>query len=99
MSEPREPIFYTLPAYLLGKGMSTADGQDILDAEREGRWIIAEVYTPRLDDLKQDELNREDAETRWYSPTEPVELAVFPDTEVDGSRYPEALPLIVEVNA
>jgi hypothetical protein len=79
------PVFYTLPAELLEEGMSTDDGQDILDvgADSEG-WVFASVYTPRSDDPDLDEENRGEPETRMYGPREAVGLAVFPDTENVG---------------
>jgi hypothetical protein len=85
-----QSTFYRLPARLLEEGMSTDDGQDILDIARGGELAFASVYTPRSDDSEQDELNRGEPETRLYEANEWVDLAVFADTRVDGSGYAEA---------
>lgn len=77
--------FYSLPATKLEEGMSTADGQDIVSVNvHEGGGVSVEVYTPRSDDSEQDAANREETETRYCSPGERVQLAVFADTDVDG---------------
>lgn len=88
-------IFYTLPARELEEGMSTGDGQDILDVawQSDGK-IVAHVYTPRADDPDLDEENRCSPEARVYEPFERVGLAVFGSTPVDGTSHPAA---IVEV--
>lgn len=78
------PIFYSLQADKLTEGLSTDDGQDIIDVSRLGDDIHARVYTPRSDDPVLDESNRLEPETRIYSATETVGLAVFADTSVDG---------------
>ncbi|MBR7830452.1 hypothetical protein KDK95_29395 [Actinospica sp. MGRD01-02] len=88
--DPTDPVFYRLPARMLEVGMSTDDGQDILTLMPGDEWIIASVYTPRPDDPEQDEANRGETESRMYRPGEPVDLAVFADTLVDGSGLPEA---------
>ena len=88
--DPANPVFYRLPARLLQVGMSTDDGKDILTLLPGDEWIIASVYTPRPDDLEQDEANRDESESRMYRPDEPVDLAAFSDTSVDGSGLPEA---------
>lgn len=80
-----EPQFYTLPARELQVGMSTDDGQDILAVTTTGMAVSATVYTPRPDDLAQDETNQLMPETRVYQANQPVDLAVFEDTEIDGS--------------
>jgi hypothetical protein len=85
-----QPTFYRLPARLLEEGMSTDDGQDILDIEPDGELVFASVYTPRSDDSEQDELNRGEPETRLYKANEWVDLAVFADTAIDGSGYADA---------
>lgn len=109
-----DPTFYTLPAHLLDEGMSTADGQDILDVQIEtpehlrgasaGRDcalcraitthhtdrhadfadVYVHVYTP-ADDPAEDAEHRRTPETRVYAYHERVDLAVFPNTPVDGS--------------
>jgi hypothetical protein len=43
------PVFFTLPAVSLEPGMSTADGQDVLDATGTNRQVIYHVYTPADD--------------------------------------------------
>lgn len=78
------PIFYSLPADKLTEGLSTDDGQDIIDVSRWGDDIHASVYTPRSDDPGLDESNRLEPEVRIYSATEMVDLAIFADTSVDG---------------
>lgn len=90
MSAPITPEEYTLPAHRLAAGMSTDDGQDIIevtvqhgDAPGTGS-VIVSVYTPRSDDPEQDEQNQGEPETRIYAYDEVVNLAVFTDTEVDG---------------
>lgn len=90
-----ETVFYTLPARLLRKGMSTDDGQDLLSVGLDGDHVFASVYTPRSDDPDQDEANRCDSETRMYGADEPVGLGVFADTDVNASDHPEAV--LVEV--
>ncbi|MFD6356612.1 hypothetical protein [Nocardia tengchongensis] len=56
MATTFEQISYMLPAVLLKVGMSTDDGQDILDVsvQTDGTVFIS-VYTPRSDDPEQDE--------------------------------------------
>jgi hypothetical protein len=85
------PIFYSLPATELDEGMSTDDGQDVLDVsvDPDGS-VIAHVYTPRSDDPDLDEENRGETEARMYSPGERVDLAVFEDTQTDGRDRPGA---------
>jgi hypothetical protein len=85
------PIFYSLPATELDEGMSTDDGQDVLDVsvDPDGS-VIAHVYTPRSDDPDLDEENRGETEARMYFPGEHVDLAVFEDTQTDGRDRPGA---------
>lgn len=94
MSEPEtafQEIFYTLPAPKLEEGMSTDDGQDILDVDDDGeKWVWVRVYTPRSDDPELDAENRCEPETRGYERDRRVDLAVFSDTPVNGSEYPDA---------
>lgn len=88
-----DPVFYSLPPSDLEVGMSTDDGQDIVElTPDEDGWIFADVYTPCPDDPEQDESNREHTVCRPYRPGKRVSLAVFPDTDTDGSEYPNALP-------
>lgn len=84
------PIFYTLPAHQLVEGLSTDDGQDIVDVLVHGTSITATVYTPRPDDPDADAYNRATPEGRIYGHDELVDLAVFDDTVVDLSRHPSA---------
>lgn len=89
-----ESIFYTLPARYVMPGMSTDDGQTIIGVES---WpgtdpaVLIDKYTPRPDDADADESNREQSSVRMARPDERVSLAVFADTEVDGSRHPDAI--------
>lgn len=92
-ASPADPIFYTLPATALEEGMSTDDGQDVVDvAVQKDGTVFASVYTRRSDDAELDADNREQTETRIYGPGERVGLAVFGDTTTDGSELPDALP-------
>jgi hypothetical protein len=71
--------------------MSTNDGQDILSVTSDnGGLVFAEVYTPRSDDPELDQQNRCEPESRLYQVDAWVDLAVFEDTEVDGSDYADA---------
>ena len=76
--------FYQLPARLLRPGMSTADGQDITDVEPAGDLVLYHTYTPRPDDGDEDENNYSAPDGRVSARDELIDLAVFPDTEVDG---------------
>lgn len=89
MSDP-DPIFYSLLAEHLVEGMSTADGQDFVDVSVDDRNVYTHVYTPRSDDPDQDASNRSETEARVYRIDERVDLAVFPDTTIDGTEYPTA---------
>jgi hypothetical protein len=85
------PVFYRLPARLLEEGMSTDDGQDILSVTSDPDGLVfAEVYTPRSDDPELNQQNRCEPETRLYQANDWVDLAVFEDTDVDGSDYADA---------
>lgn len=81
-------VFYELPADELQEGVSTDDGQDVLQVEVSGTGVLATVYTPRSDNPDIDEDNRN--ATRLYAVAEMVSLAVFPDTETDLSHHPKA---------
>ncbi len=83
-------VFYELPANELQNGVSTDDGQDVLQVEFCGTDVLATVYTPRPDDPEADEDNRNATETRLYAASERVALAVFPATETDLSHHPKA---------
>ena len=83
-------VFYDLPATELHEGVSTDDGQDVLEVEISATGVLATVYTPRSDDPDIDEDNRNATETRLYDVTEMVSLAVFPDTETDLSHHSKA---------
>jgi hypothetical protein len=89
-------LFYTLPATLLEPGMSTDDGQDILEVNNCGKYVLYHVYTPRPDDEELDEENRCTPEGRMREPSELVNLATFDDTTVDGSTLPQATITKVE---
>lgn len=84
-------IFYQLPARLLEAGMSTDDGQDVLKVTEHGGDVLYHVYTPRPDDPEQDEYNQCCAEGRMRKRDDRVDLAVFEDTQTDGSGLPEAI--------
>lgn len=83
-STPDTPVFYTLPARRLTEGLSTNDGQDIIDVSMIEDHVHATVYTPRPDDPELDEANRLEPETRVHHADEDVDLAVFVDTRLDG---------------
>ncbi|MFI9629275.1 hypothetical protein [Streptomyces sp. NPDC052042] len=79
-------VFYSLPATKLAAGMSTGDGQDILDVSVLDDSVFATVYTPRSDDPVQDAINRANTETRIYQADQTVGLAVFADTALNGQH-------------
>lgn len=88
--------FYTLPVEDVRRGMSTADGQDVLRTstyrDHTGRASVSlEVYTPRSDDPELDAQNRCEPEWRIYRAGERVDLAVFVDTDNDGSDHDHAV--------
>jgi hypothetical protein len=87
-----EVIFYQLPARDLAAGMSTIDCQDYLDVSPpdEDGTVWTYVYTAH-EDPRQDAINRSCEVTRCYPADEMVDLAVFIDTEVDGSELPSAV--------
>jgi hypothetical protein len=87
--------FYRLPAHQLKKGMSTADGQDILRVSTpdEDQWVCVWTYTPRSDDPQQDAINRRCDAVRGYPADTMVDLAVYSDTKVDGSTLPRAVTI------
>lgn len=85
-----ETVFYELPAYLLEPGVSTSDGQDVIEVRFDGDSVSAIVYTPRPDDPDADAYNLSTPEGRIFGRDEAVRLAVFPDTQVDLSDHPEA---------
>ena len=82
--------FYKLPAHLLVTGVSTDDGQDVLEVQAADGLVTITVYTPWRDDPAEDAYNRAPPESRLYSGDRMVDLAVFPDTAVDLSRHPAA---------
>jgi hypothetical protein len=71
--------FYDRPAHELEKGMSTADGQDIIDVwfDRERSLVGYDVYTPS-DDEEEDETRRCAPDARVAGWDDAVELARFP---------------------
>lgn len=83
-------IFYSLPAPLVQPGMSTDDGQDVLEVSEHNRSLYATVYTPRPDDPDIDATNRSGPELRVYDIGALIPLAVFDDTAVDLSQHPQA---------
>lgn len=88
--------FYTLPVEYVRCGMSTADGQDVLrtsiDCDHTDRtYVSLEVYTPRSDDPELDAENRCAPEWRIYPIGERIDLAVFVDTDNDGSDHEHAV--------
>jgi len=96
MAEPttERPIFYRLPASDLEPGMSTADGQDILDMyEALGpdgvMWVYYHVYTP-ADDPTEDAQFRLGPEIRVDRPTDWVDMADFPNTPNPGHLHGRA---------
>ena len=84
------PVFYTLPAVSLEEGMSTADGQDVLDVGEIDLGVIAHVYTP-ADDEAQDEQRRGAPEARVYKLTDTADMADFVNTTTPGRVHPDAL--------
>jgi hypothetical protein len=88
---PAAAVFYTLPTEDLEVGMSTADGQDILAIHHPSDdLVIYEVYTP-ADDPDENDARQGSPESRAIPVGHRVELAVFPDTEVDGSTHEQAI--------
>jgi len=87
----QKALFYALPAQYLQLGLSTADGQDVIAVQHDGNRVIYTCYTPRPDDPAADAYNLSAPETRIRDRGEPVDLAVFEDTEVDLSKHPEAI--------
>lgn len=83
-------VFYKLPADLLQEGLSTDDGQDIIDVTDDDGYVYATVYTPS-DDPDEDNERRCAPETRIYSHDELVDLAVFAGTQADLSGHPLAV--------
>lgn len=86
------PVFYLLPATDLEEGMSTDDGQDIVDVSRSDEWVFVDVYTPRSDDPELDAENRHETDCRMYRPNELVGMATFDDTAIDASDADTAQP-------
>jgi len=86
----QKSLFYALPAQHLQLGVSTADGQDVVEVQHVGNNVIYTCYTPRPDDPDADAYNRSAPETRIRDRSRSVDLAVFEDTEVDLSKHPEA---------
>jgi len=91
----RAPVFYTLPVEQVVPGMSTSDGQDFLDAPvgetAAGGLLWAHVYTPAIDKVIDSD-RRAAPEARGYTAGSRVSLAVFGDTKIDGSSWPDAQP-------
>lgn len=81
----KKTVFYQLRASLLREGMSTADGQDLTeDAQDSGNgWVSAHVYTPS-GDPGEDDASYSAPEARMWRAEDLVDMAVFPDTRVDG---------------
>lgn len=88
-------VFYALPAQYLQPGVSTSDGQDVLEVSTDGGFVSVVVYTPRPDDPELDSYNRSGPESRIYDRNRPVSLAVFEDTRIDLSRHAEAKNLVL----
>jgi hypothetical protein len=84
------PVFYTLPAVSLEEGMSTADGQDILDVGQIDLGVIAHVYTP-ADDEAENQRRRGAPEARVYKLGDRVEMGDFITTTTPGRGHPDAL--------
>ncbi|WP_280470696.1 hypothetical protein [Nocardia farcinica] len=84
-------IFYSLPAELVEPGMSTDDGQDVLDVELVGDEVILTVYAPHSDDPELDAHNRAAPETRCRTAGAPVGLAAFIGIESSDSADEPAL--------
>jgi hypothetical protein len=83
-------VFFTLPAVSLEPGMSTADGQDVLDATQTDRQVIFHVYTP-ADDQAEDARRQAAPETRACSLHARVGMGDFGNTANPGRRHPDAL--------
>lgn len=85
------PVFYTLPAELIGEGMSTADGQDVLaDADERDGLVCYDVYTP-ADDPDENAERQCSPEGRAKPVGERVDMATFWNTTTDGSVLPQAV--------
>lgn len=85
-----QPVFYSLPANAMLAGMSTADGQDVLSVTIADGMVFAPVYTPS-EDPDEDNDRQCAPDSRMYEHDEMVDLAVFPDTDVDGTAHPLAV--------
>ncbi|MGN2642315.1 hypothetical protein ACTD5D_40330 [Nocardia takedensis] len=83
--------FYSLPAELTEVGMSTDDGQDVIAVEVIDGYVLFDVYTPYPDDSDEDENRRCSPEGRILPLGDRIELAVFPDTVIDGSLLAQAV--------
>jgi hypothetical protein len=79
---------YEIEAENLEEGMSTSDGQDILDVHVGCEWVVAHVYTPRVDDPYLDAVNRGEPEARMWRRGDAVELMDFPDTLNKAEKHP-----------
>ena len=88
-------VFYALPAQYLQPGLSTDDGQDVLEVNVDGGFVSVVVYTPRPDDPELDAYNRCAPESRIYDRNRLVGLAVYGDTHIDLSRHAEAQDLVL----
>ncbi len=88
-------VFYALPAQYLQPGLSTDDGQDVLEVNVDGGFVSVVVYTPRPDDPELDSYNRSVPESRIYDRNRLVGLAVFEDTRIDLSPHAEAKNLVL----
>jgi hypothetical protein len=84
------PVFYSLPAVSLQEGMSTADGQDVLDVGETDQYVLAHVYTP-ADDAAEDEERQGAPEARIYQHDQRVDMADFVNTNTPGRGHPDAL--------
>lgn len=73
------------------EGMSTNDGQDVLDLGGTANLLVAHVYTP-ADDPDEDLRRRSAPEARGFaSPDQPVPMADFVNTRTPGRGHPDAL--------
>ena len=98
MSHTETNVFYSLPARDITIGMSTADGQDVIDVSEpdDKGMVFVEVYTP-ADDPDEDEENRSGPETRYYPADEMIDMATFTNTDIDGSSLEDAVITLVDL--
>lgn len=84
-------IFYSLPAGDVTVGMSTDDGMDVVKVFIEDGLVVLTLDVNS--DAYDDEEDVEHDASTWYGPhpvDKHIDLAVFCNTDVNGSTYPNA---------